>query len=324
MKKLIFALAAVVALAACSKEQTVVADRGDAIGFDSFIENATRAAADDFTSVDSFKVWGNVTGNAGSIFLYNGASVTKDDKAYGAAWTCEKTEYWLPSATYNFMAIAGISGETTVTPASGAFPTKITYEANGSTDLLLSEYVTVETDRTAMPTTGVIVDKNDNNNKCVPFTFNHLLSKVYFNFVNNSTSDKYKFVISNITISGAKASGEYSITDKNWTSVSGTAAALDFGTTGTTAIAQNASAPSANACLFIPGAQTLIVSFKQKTYSGDKLMGEDTITAPLSTSFDANGCYIIKVSLSAGMPISFTVEQDGLSGWDNNTDISIP
>jgi hypothetical protein len=53
-------------------------------------------------------------------------------------------------------------------------------------------------------------------------------------------------------------------------------------------------------------------------------MGEDTITAPLSTSFDANGCYIIKVSLSAGMPISFTVEQDGLSGWDNKTDISIP
>ena len=332
MKKVIFALAAVVALAACSKEQTIVADRGDAIGFDSFIENATRAAADDFTSVDSFKVWGDVTGNIDDsnddyIFLYNGASVTKDDKAYGAAWTCEKTEYWLPSATYNFMAIAGISGETTVTPATGAFPTKITYEANGSTDLLLSEYVTVETDRTAMPTIGVIVDKNDSNNKCVAFTFKHLLSKVYFNFVNNSTSDNYKFEISNITISGAKASGEYSITDKKWTSVSDDAVAtpFSFGSVANT-ITKGASAPSpsANACLFIPGAQTLTVSFKQKTYSGNKLMGEDTITAPLSASFDANGCYIIKVSLSAGMPISFTVEQDGLSGWDNETDISIP
>ena len=325
MKKVIFALAAVVALAACSKEQTVVADRGDAIGFDSFIEKATRAAADDFTSVDSFKVWGDVTGNIDDssddyIFLYNGADVTKGDKAYGEAWTCEKTEYWLPSATYNFMAIAGISGETTVTPASGAFPTAINYTADGATDLLLSEKVTVTTDNKSNPT-GV------NANKCVAFTFKHLLSKVYFNFVNNSTSDNYKFEISNITISGAKASGEYSITDKKWTSVSEGAVEtpFSFGSVANT-IEKGASAPSpsANACLFIPGAQTLTVSFKQKTYSGDKLMGDDTITAPLSTSFDANGCYIIKVSLSAGMPISFTVEQDGLSGWDNKTDISIP
>jgi hypothetical protein len=325
MKKVIFALAAVVALAACSKEQTVVADRGDAIGFDSFIENATRAAADDFTTVSSFKVWGDVTGNIDDsnddyIFLYDGASVTKGGNAYGAAWTCEKTEYWLPSATYNFMAIAGISGETTVTPASGAFPTAINYTADGATDLLLSEYVTVKTDNKSNPT-GV------NDKGCVAFTFKHLLSKVYFNFVNNSTSDNYKFEIGNITISGAKASGEYSITDKKWTSVSDDAVEtpFSFGSVANT-IEKGASAPSpsANACLFIPGAQTLTVRFTQKTYSGDKPMGEDTITAPLSTSFDANGCYIIKVSLSAGKPISFTVEQDGLSGWDNKTDISIP
>ena len=316
-------MAAVVALAACSKEQTVVADRGDAIGFDSFIENATRAAADDFTSVSSFKVWGDVTGNvagdADYIFLYNGASVTKGDKAYGEAWTCEQPEYWLPSATYNFMAIAGISGETTVTPASGAFPTAINYTADGATDLLLSEKVTITTDNKSNPT-GV------NDKGCVAFTFKHLLSKVYFNFVNNSKSDKYKFEISEIVVSGAKASSSYNITTKTWATATGAASDFTFGTTGTTAIAQNASAPSSNACLFIPGAQTLTVSFKQKTYSGDKLMGEETITAPLptNTSFDANGCYIIKVSLSAGMPISFTVEQDGLSGWDSDTNISIP
>ena len=321
MKKVIFALAAVVALAACSKEQTVVADRGDAIGFDSFIENATRAAADDFTTVDSFKVWGDVTGNVAGdddyIFLYNGADVTKGDKAYGAAWTCGQTEYWLPSATYKFLAI---SGATNVDPATGAFPTTISYTADGATDLLLSEKVTVTTDNKSNPT-GV------NTNNCVAFTFKHLLSKVYFNFVNNSKSDNYKFEISEITISGAKESGEYSITDKKWTSVSDDAVdtPFSFGLVANT-ITKGASdpSPSSNACLFIPGAQTLNVSFKQKTYSGDKLMGDETITAPLSTSFDANGCYIIKVSLSAGMPISFTVEQDGLSGWDNKTDISIP
>ena len=311
MKKVIFALAAVVALAACSKEQTIVADRGDAIGFDTFIENATRAAADDFTSVSSFQVWGDVTGNIVDsnddyIFLYNGANVTRD----GAAWTCEKTEYWIPSATYNFLAI---SGATSVDPATGAFPTKITYEANGSTDLLLSEKVTVTTDNKSIPT-GV------NTNKCVAFTFKHLLSKVYFNFVNNSTSDNYKFEISNITISGAKASGEYSITDKKWTSVSDDAVAtpFSFGSVANT-ITKGASATSANACLFIPGDQNLTVSFTP-IYNGNE---DEPFSASLTRKFEANSCYVINVELKGGVPISFTIEQNDMK-WDSKTDISIP
>jgi hypothetical protein len=318
MKKVIFALAAVVALAACSKEQTVVADRGDAIGFDSFIENATRAAADDFTSVDSFKVWGNVTGNAGSIFLYNGANVTRNGVVDGAAFTCDQTEYWIPSATYNFLAIAGA---TSVDPDEGAFPTTINYTANGTTDLLLSEYVTVETDRTAMPTIGVIVDKNDSNNKCVPFTFKHLLSKVYFNFKNTSTSVNSTYEISNIKISGAKATSTYDIETETWASATGTASDFEFGDAGT--IAQGASVTSENARLFIPGEQSLTVSFTQTyKYNGSAVNKPETVTATLTRTFAANGCYVINVELKGGTAISFTL--DALDGWDNKTDISIP
>ena len=314
MKKVIFALAAVVALAACSKEQTVVADRGDAIGFDSFIENATRAAAGDFTTVSSFKVWGDVTGNIDDsnddyIFLYNGASVTKDDKAYGAAWTCEKTEYWLPSATYNFMAIAGA---TSVDPATGAFPTKITYEANGSTDLLLSDKVIVKTDGKSIPT-GV------NDNGCVPFTFKHLLSKVYFNFTNTSTSGNSTYKISDIKIAGAKKEGTYSIAE-GWTSVSDDAVAtpFSFGSVANT-ITKGASATSANACLFIPGDQNLTVSFTP-IYNGNE---DEPFSASLTRKFEANSCYVINVELKGGVPISFTIEQNDMK-WDNKTDISIP
>ena len=313
MKKVIFALAAVVALAACSKEQTVVADRGDAIGFDSFIENATRVTGKEFTSVDSFQVWGNVTGNAGSIFLYNGAIVTRNGAVDGAAFTCEdQTEYWIPSATYNFLAI---SGATSVDPATGAFPTTINYTANGTTDLLLSEYVTVETDGKAMPTSGV------NTNNCVPFTFKHLLSKVYFNFVNNSTSDKSTYEISDIKIADAKKEGTYSITDNKWTSATGTASDFVFGDAGT--IINDASVTSENACLFIPGEQSLKVSFTQTyKYNGSAVNDPETVTATLTHTFAANGCYVINVELKGGTAISFTL--DALGGWDNNTDISIP
>lgn len=318
MKKVLFALAAVVALAACSKEQTLVTPQPDAIGFGQpFIENATRAVANEFNSIDSFQVWGDVTGNAGNIFLYNGALVERNGAADGAAFKCSsQTEYWIPSATYNFMAISGANG---VTPTTG-FPTTISYTATGSNDLLLSEYVEVKTNDKAAPTTGV------NGDNCVPFTFKHLLSKVYFNFTNASTSDKCSYVISDIKISGAKASGEYSITDKKWTSVSGEADALNFGTTGNTAIAQGKSATSDNAHVLLPGEQTITVSFKQKFYFNGTLMSETPDNAPitkeLTTTFAPNGAYVINVNLQTGSAITFTLEK--LTGWDDETTVTIP
>ena len=312
MKKVLIAILAVVSLASCSKEQIIVTDRGAAIGFDTFIENATRAAADDFTSVSSFQVWGDVTGNIVDsnddyIFLYNGANVTRD----GAAWTCRQTEYWIPFATYNFLAIAGATSVDSTT--TGAFPTTINYTADGATDLLLSDKVIVKTDGKSIPT-GV------NDNGCVPFTFKHLLSKVYFNFTNTSTSGNSTYTISDIKIAGAKKEGTYSIAE-GWTSVSDDAVAtpFSFGSVANT-ITKGASATSANACLFIPGDQNLIVSFTP-IYNGNE---DEPFSASLTRKFEANSCYVINVELKGGMPISFTVEQDGLGGWDNKTDISIP
>ena len=318
MKKVIFALAAVVALAACSKEQTLVTPQPDAIGFGTpFIENSTRVNGTEFTSVDKFNVWGQVTGNTNnSIFLYNGALVERNGAADGEAFKCSsQTEYWMPLASYDFLAI---SGATSVTPATGAFPTTIDYTADGNTDLLLSEYVTVETDNKAVPTTGV------NANKCVPFTFKHLLSKVYFKFNNTSANDQCTYEISNITVSGAYGSGVYSIDNKKWTSVSGKAAALDFGTTGT--IAQGKSATSDNAHVLLPGEQTITVSFKQKFYFNGTLMSETPDNAPitkeLTTTFDPNGAYVINVNLQTGSAITFTLEK--LTGWDDETTVTIP
>ena len=310
MKKVIFALAAVVALAACSKEQTVVADRGDAIGFDSFIENATRVTGSEFTTVDSFQVWGTVKGNAmnSPMSLYNGALVERNNAVDGAAFKCSQTEYWLPSAEYNFVALAGHNGVT----LANDMPETISYTANGTTDLIYTkEGETVTTNPQSVPS-GV------NGNGCVAFTFNHLLSKVYFKFTNTSANSLCTYEISDIKIAGAKKEGTYSITDSKWTSVSGTAAALNFGTTGTTAIEQNGEATSDFARLLLPGEnQNLTVSFKQKFYFNGQLMSEtpddQPITKPLTATFAPNGAYVINVNLQAGSPITFTL--DKLEGW---------
>ena len=315
MKKVIFALAAVVALTACSKEQTVVADRGDAIGFDSFIENSTRAIDPSYGTtnlIEEFYVWGTVKGNAmaDAMLLYNGAKVYDTTPEYGVAYGCDQSEYWLPSATYTFVALAGHSD---ITPATETgMPATISYTADGETDLIYT------TDGETVTTNPQSVPSGVNGNGCVAFTFNHLLSKVYFKFTNTSANSLCTYEISDIKIAGAKKEGTYSITDSKWTSVSGAAAALNFGTTGTTAIAQNGEATSDFARLLLPGEnQTLTVTFKQKFYFNGQLMSEtpddQPITKPLTATFAPNGAYVINVNLQAGSPITFTLNK--LEGW---------
>ena len=332
MKKVIIALAAVVSLAACSKEETLIADRGDAIGFDSFVENATRAIDPSYNAnklVDGFKVWGTVKGNASTspMLLFNGAEIIRNNKAYGAAWDYAKdtdVQYWIPNAEYNFVAIANA---TSVTPGVNGMPIAINYTAN-DTDLIYTlTGVTAKTDEDSEPTEGV------NANDVVEFTFNHLLSKVHFNFVNESGSDDCKFEISNIKItSGHFASGTYTIgAAEPWGSTTAATSALEFGnasnataaTAANTAIqiANDANATSHYAHLLIPGEQTLNISFDQKLIYGTTETTK-TVTATLTETFEANGCYVITATLKAGSKIDFSV--GSMENWDDDTSISIP
>ena len=314
-----------------SKEQTVVADRGDAIGFDSFIENATRVTGKEFTTVDSFQVWGTVKGNAmtSPMSLYNGALVERNNAVDGAAFKCHQTEYWLPSAEYNFVALAGHNGVT----LANDMPATISYTANGTTDLIYTkEGETVTTNPQSVPD-NVINDVNDN--KCVAFNFNHLLSKVHFKFTNASKSDNYKFIIKNIKVSGQYTSGTYTIgATAPWAATGAVAAnaAWSFGN-ATNATTEGADAAdiikgtpvtSNYARLFIPGEQELTISFTREvwTKNGTSASSTDDFSETLKVNLEENGAYTISVTLDAGTAISFTL--DALGGWDNKTDISIP
>jgi hypothetical protein len=330
MKKVIFALAAVVALAACSKEQTVVADRGDAIGFDSFIENSTRAIDPSYNAnklVDGFKVWGTVKGNASNspMLLFDGVEIVRNNKAYGAAWEYVNNtdaQYWIPNAEYNFVAIANA---TSVTTGENGMPTAIKYTAN-NTDLIYTlTGVTAQTNENSVSNVGAIVT----------FNFNHLLSKVHFNFVNQSGSDNCKFEITNIKItSGHFASGTYTIGEEEpWGSTTAATSALDFGNASNATaadaantaiqIANGAVATSHYAHLLIPGTQALNISFNQKLIYGTTETTK-TVTAALpSTAFAANGSYVITVTLKAGSKIDFSVGSMG--SWDEGApSINIP
>ena len=296
MKKVLIAILAVVSLASCSNEETIVQPEREAIGFGTpFVENSTRA---DYSSsnIKEFNVYGTVNGIA--LFGGDGAVVSRGEKAYGIAWDCSEAEYWIPGAKYVFEAVVdGTISEGKIAYTIGANP-----DNDGVNDLL---YAT-KTVESAAADQGL-----------VEFNFTHLLSKVYFNFTNTSTSGNSTYEISNIKISGAKATSTYDIATETWATATGTASVFEFGGAGP--IAKGASATSEKACLFIPGDQNLTVSFTP-IYNGNE---DEPFSASLTRKFEANSCYVINVELKGGVPISFTIEQNDMK-WNNKTDISIP
>ena len=357
MKKIFFAIMATAALASCSQDEVMNVNQ-EAIGFgEAFVDNAARAIDPSYSNttnkITKFNVWGTLKGNTNQIVkLYQGAEVysTKDGdtQAYGEAWWCDQVEYWVPNATYVFAAVAN---HTSVTADSG-LPETITFDyTNGATDLLYTQNPnTVKTDIAATPTTGV------NDNKIVNFTFNHLLSKLQFKFINKAASEKHIFRVKDIKISGLPTSGTYTI-GGTW-STSGTNGVASFGdaTNATTASSTTAvdilttntvGITSNDARLVIPNSNTLTITFVKELYydaDGDKVADTNELiytdankttndkytTITLNgtgvadkdkTKFEVNGNYVLIAELISGSEINFTV--NSVANWADGVDVKV-
>ena len=107
MKKIIIAVLAVAAMVACSKEQTVVAPKGDAIGFSTFVDNATRATDITKDNLVDFGVYASIENTSGAALILSNAKVYRGTTG---AWTYDNTQYWVPKAMYEFTAFAPHTG----------------------------------------------------------------------------------------------------------------------------------------------------------------------------------------------------------------------
>ena len=110
MKKLFVSMLAVAALVSCSKEQTVVMPEGELIGFNSFVENSTRATDLTYGAValTSFNVYGTVQGTGnGIVNIYDGDVVT--GTVGNTVWSCGVKQYWIAGAQYNFAAVVDVN-----------------------------------------------------------------------------------------------------------------------------------------------------------------------------------------------------------------------
>ena len=335
MKKVIFALAAVVALAACSQEDVIVADKGAAIGFDTFVGKATRVDDPSLTNdnLKNFAVYGAVTNDDTALIFDNvkvaNEGVTNPDLS--SVWKYEGTQYWINGATYNFAAVAPYTCGKKGAFSTSTFKTTLEFTNDAVTDLLYAQHA---------PITGVKGngDAEGTANEIVDFTFRHVLSKIKFSFVNQYNASGSTIVVRNIvltnphktataTLDATSTTWDNLATAKDFTIAFGNAVSnTETDETAVEKIAQNAELESFNQRFIIPvspdtASYAYNVSFVVDLYYGNSCVETYTHTATVTFAPAAGTAYDIKTVINASNidpaqsqePIEFTVNE--FDGW---------
>jgi hypothetical protein len=281
MKKILFAAAALVAMASCATEDIVLSAAPEAIGFDSaFVDNSTRSNYDpSYTNTKLFPDFAAFAHVNGAV-LFNNKEVTGSGR--NGTWTYDGTQYWVKGAKYNFAAIAprtvnGVcywsNAVTSVNSSKSAITTEFDFRSNSATDLLYAE---VEN----------ITGKASGNDK-IGFSFRHLLSKVKFSFKNEYSTEAFSIKVYDIRIVNAYKDGHVKVTKNTteWTAStdSGNYCPILVGNvnvdgtndpTVVSAFGNGTILESHNECFLIPGA---VPGGYEVTFKVDLMVGETRI-----------------------------------------------
>lgn len=313
MKKLfIMGLAAMgLALTACNSDETVEMAKGNAIGFKTFVNNSTRAANDaTTTNLESFKVWGLMNNGTQTGTPFVAKEVTKAN----GAWSYAPPVYWEKGYAYSFVALAPNNTYTFTAPTVINNWGSLTFEnGNGETDLIYAaaKKETVEGNGCPAP---------------VDLTFNHMLSRVRFQF-ENGMEDGSKLTVSNVKINDAYTSGTATLAEQladiTWNPVQGTGA-LEFD--GAAAMEQNGKAETAHKYM-IPATKAYNLTFKvtrvhhgvTDTYNHTVTLPETEMKQGLSYQFVAKFTAENINPAEVLCPIQFTAK---VAKWEDFTDKS--
>lgn len=309
MKKLfIMGLAAMgLALTACNSDETVEMAKGNAIGFKTFVNNSTRVATDaTTTNLESFKVWGlmNKGNQTGTPFVAK--EVTKEN----GTWSYTPPVYWEKDYAYSFVALAPNNAYTFTAPTVINTWGSLKFEnGKGEKDLI---YATAK----QSTVTGDVCPLSVN------LTFNHMLSRVRFQF-ENGMDDGSKLTVSNVKITDAYTSGTATLAEQltglSWTTGQ-TTGALEFGDAAAME-QQNAKAETAHKYM-IPADKAYNLTFTvtrehhgvTDTYNHTVTLPKIAMTQGLSYQFVAK---FTAENINPGQvlcPITFTAE---VKGWED-------
>ena len=337
MKKVIFALAAVVALAACSQEDVIVADKGAAIGFDTFVENSTRSVYDpSYTNSNLFANFG-VFGTVEGAELFNNKTVTGSELK--GTWTYEGIQYWIAGAKYDFVAFAPYqSGDN----ATWTYGLTASPAAENGVIIFDNAKAGANQDFLFAATACTTPANNTTAPAAVGFTFNHMLSRVKLSFTNGFQSNgNIKLVVKNVHITNTAAVGTLAVEKAenataaaaaaDWTTVA-TNNNLDvtFGDVANAAqLAENgygSTTGSTTHFYVIPADREYNITFVVDLYQAGVLLDTYNRSAKVTVDFTRGMSYDLKATLDQTntsdegqlYPIEFTVT--GVEKWDNNPD----
>ena len=299
-------MAAVVALAACSKEQTVVADNGAAIGFGApFVENATRVDYSTPGALTAFNVYGTVTGTAGTVNIYNGVAVTGTIGTADWSHDAQYNQYWIPGADYDFAAIVDA---TVATEDTYHMPLTLTTQADNATEgnMYLKD----------MLYASAHVEDATATQGRVNFNFSHLLSKVKFTVTSNAMGGYYH-TVTGIAISNFET-GTYTIADGTW--AGGTPYAVEFAEIAEVT-SDDTNGKSNAELLLVPNAASFNVTFTVDLYKNGTLLGTETKTIAVEQDLVKGNSYNFTIACSVGNPIKFGVTND--PSWTTQPDVAI-
>lgn len=319
MKKIFIAVLAVAALASCSKEQTINVDKGVAIGFDTFVENSTRAT-DLVVGNFDFGVYGTVT-KGNSALIFNNQEVETD-------FTYENPVYWIADASYTFGAFAPYTDRAWSYELAGTNSTDKIHAENG-TVTFNNQTAAANQDfiyayQTA--TTGDLKTKP----VAVTFTFSHMLSKVAFKFTNTfADEDRTSLKVYNVKINNTALEGTMPIVD-------GVDDVWSAGTNNNDLVVAFGEAAANNVALFgngesfpvahqyiIPVKRTYNITFSVDLYMAGVYLATYNHVINTEIDFAKNGNYSLNVKLAPNTvnpdaqlyPIEFAV--DKIEDWDN-------
>ena len=313
MKKIIFSVLAVAALAACQKNEVICTPDPGAIAFNgAYVDMATRAnaAVDPSTTtntIESFDVWGFMDDATGKVFV--GETVTKN----GGEWTYTNTQYWAPGHTYYFAALSNYENAVVDVTGANTFGLgniKFTV-TDGADDLLYAAAGPIA----APAATATSVDP-------VQLAFNHMLSKVKFTFTNGFTNELATIDVKNIEMV-VPATADINVNVENWWSTNcwanytGTETVAFGDACAKTAIGVSQECDDERIILPAGKEQTYTVTFDVVLYQGDKVAYEGTKTVEINgVALEIGKAYNFTAELNASnitadgnelLPIEFTV-----------------
>lgn len=273
-KQLFFVACAALALASCSEKETVEMPDSAAIGFGTFVDNATRVEL----TTDNLKEF-YVFGKFGDNVIFDGVNGPAHVTGSGAnnAWTYSPTQYW-QVGTYNFIAYSPTlpSGCTPAAEANEgdksydgvAFTDFTQGDGDNNLDLLVSQAID-----------PITIATGNLSHSRIDFTFDHVLSMVKVTFKNGfGTGVTAK--ITNVKLTGVNSKGSYA--NGRWEMADPAVTTTAFsmcGAEGITMTDQDASKET-TAVIVIPynyAANTVKVQFNvEATYADGTHVGGET------------------------------------------------